>query len=357
MPLPRNDLVDALVNAFTLNSFDQMLDIKVQRNRERIIVATERISFDDIIKTVVIKADQDRWALDLIRGALSANPGNLELRKFVARYPEWDPTVNPAPAPGSYYHEVFMRGRRVFLKRDRFREALREIGAPGKSRVLAINGDRDTGKTYSREFLNFIRENDPTWAGRDQRIIFIDMDKCAFDPENLAEVIGCRLGLDKQAMPSDKGEQAPRRIPSLIEWLTDGIQRSAVERWWIILDGFRVQIHPNATHDLIRALIDATDRDWDRARLLLVNYEKFLDSGILVYILSEKIEPIERPDIENFFKRVYEKSGKSWDATTISQTVDEVLAQVEAQAKGREMATRLGILSAGLTNAANSLLT
>ena len=249
-----------------------------------------------------------------------------------------------------------MRGRRVFLKRDRFREALQEIGAQENSRVLAIDGDRGTGKTYSREFLNFIRENDPTWAGRDQRIIFIDMDDCAFDPERLAEVIGFRLGLDKKTMPSDTGEQAPRRVPALIEWLTDGIQRSAVELWWIILDGFRVQVHPKSTHDLIRALIDATDRDWDRARLLLINYEKFLDMDVLVHILSEKIQPIERRDIENFFKRVYDMSGKSWDASTISETVDEVLTQVEAQVKGSGSATRLSILSTGLTNAAKGLL-
>src|SRR5258708_1252553 len=112
-----------------------MLEIQLNRNRERLIAGTGGVSFEDLVTTVVIKADQGGWALDLIRGAIAAKPNNFKLKAFLARYPDWDPAANPTRVPGSCYQAEFMRGRRVFLKREGFRQALQETGVRGQSRV------------------------------------------------------------------------------------------------------------------------------------------------------------------------------------------------------------------------------
>jgi hypothetical protein len=249
-----------------------------------------------------------------------------------------------------------MRGRRVFFKRDEFRESLQRIGAPNESRVLAVDGDRFTGKTYSRDFLNFLRENEPAWKCRNQQIIYINMDECVFEPEDLARTIGAFFGLKAETMPPDKGEQAARRIPALLEWLTVGLHNSPVHVFWLVLDGFRVKVQPQATHDLIRATIDAVDRDLDKVRMILLNYIQHIDLDV-VYILKEKIEPInEDRDLPMFFRHVYTLSRKSFTEADIEETVEDVRKQVNDEVTKRGPEWRMKLLSVALTSAANKLL-
>jgi hypothetical protein len=182
------------------------------------------------------------------------------------------------------------------------------------------------------------------------------MDKCVFEAEDLARVIGERIGLDAATLPPDKGEQAPRRVPALIEWLGMKILKLPCPVWWIVLDGFRVQVHPGATHDLIRALIDAVDRDWQQTRLLLLNYEKFLGLDVVPYILVERIQPIERADIEGFFESVYTKSGRALGPNIIKNTVDDVFLQVQQEQTKNPEKSYFTLLSRGLSLAAKQLL-
>jgi hypothetical protein len=356
--LPRNELVEALDDAFSLQDFDTMLSEHLGKDRERIIAPATPMSKPAIIASVVIEADTNHWALDLIRAARKANPGNPKLQAFVAQYPEWDPDKQPVQV--NPFESVFMRGGRLFLKRKELRERLREIGVNDNSRVLAISGDRDTGKTYSHDFLHFILENYAGWAGTPQRVIYVDMDACVFEPEDLARVIGKMIGFDndfnERTMPPDKGEQAPRRIPALIEWLGTKMVNPRSPASWIVLDGFRVRIHPSATHDLIRAIIDAVDLGWKNTRLLLLNYEKHLDLDVIPYILMEDIQPIQRADIEEFFKSVYAKSGRVAGPETLKQTVDSVFLQVQQQQVKYPEKSYFTILSSGLTLAAKQLL-
>jgi hypothetical protein len=164
------------------------------------------------------------------------------------------------------------------------------------------------------------------------------------------------LGLDERTVPPNKGEQAARRIPDLIDWLNKGIEKKGIV-WWLVLDGFRVQVQPGATHDLIRALIDTTDTQWsDEVRLILLDYGEHLDLDTTLYILCERIAPIERKDVEEFFEHVYAKSRKTWKPEDIRQTVDDLYAQVEGEVTKRGPEARLQVLSTGLTRAAKNLL-
>lgn len=354
MIVPRRELIDALKSTFSVSELDNMLATRLNRNREWIIAGVANTTFEDIVTAVVLKAEQRGWVRDLVRGALEASPTSPRLRALIQNYPQLDPaTAQPALET---YRSMFLRGQRVFLKRDDFREALQIIGHQNQSRVIAIDGDRGFGKTYSKEFLYFLRDNEPTWLGTNQQIIYVYLDQAVFQPEDLARVIGRRFGLQDATLPPGKGEQAPRRIPDLIDWLTGGLQASAVDMFWLVLDGFRVQVQPDATHDLIRALIDATDRDWGRVRLLLLNYGKHLDLDTGVYILSETIKPIERTDVEDFFAHVYSESKKHWEPADIKQTVDNLFSQVEAEVANRGPDVRTQLLSVGMTRAAKNLL-
>ena len=354
MALSRKELVDALSDAFDAITFDRMLSDYLNIRREILVGATGLAGFDVIVSMVVEIADERRWVIDLIRAALAARPGSQKLNQFIAKYPAYDPAHQTAPQ--TYFLSVFMRSRRVFCKRDQFRQKLQRIGAPNESRVLAIDGDRKTGKTYSQDFLNYLLENEPGWAGK-QQIIYIDMDDCVFEPEDLVRIIGQRVGLDPATMPPDKGEQAPRRIPALMEWIIPGLKNSATDIWWLILDGFRVKVHPAATHDLIRAIVDATERDQKKVRMILLNYKEYLDLDIVTFILTEEIEPIdEDKDLPDFFRHVYTLSKRPFSNDDIDQTIKKVRQQVNDEVLKRGSDWRMKLLSIGLTKAANELL-
>jgi hypothetical protein len=354
MALAKAELIAALLDAFDLASFDNMLDVRVQKRREEIVVAG---SLTDIVTTVVIKAERDRWASALIRGALAAVPENPKLLQFVKKYDEWNPEIHGAGAAANHFQSIFMRGRRVFLKRPEFRRLLQLIGTSENSRVLAIDGDRCTGKTYSRDFLHFVGEAELVSKNAKHKISYVYLDDCAFEPESLALALGFKIGLKETTLPQDRGEQAARRIPALVEWLGQGIQsEDGTDLWWLVLDGFRIQVHPSATHDLIRALIDATDREWDRVRLILINYARFLDIDTSAYILCEETQPLERADVEEFFRHVYQLSNKQWDEASVQTAVTFIYSQVDSEMARRQEQCRMKILSAALTIAAKKLL-
>jgi len=353
MALPRNELVAALIGAFDAITFDRMLSDHLNIRRERLVAATGLAGLDAIVSKMVEIADEQRFVIELIRAALAANPGSPKLQEFIARNPAYDPSVQKLQ---TYSLSAFMKSGRVFCKRDDLRQNLRQIGALNQSRVLAIDGDRYTGKTYSREFLNFLRENEPSWSG-EQREIYVNMDDCVFEPEDLARIVGGRLGINSP-MPPETGEQAPRRIPALVEWLANGLDHSAARVWWLILDGFRIQVQPSATHDFIRALIDVVDRDQDKVRMILLNYKEFLDLDIGTFILREEIEPIdEKSDLQLFFRHVYTLSKRTFVEDDIETTIENVRKQVDEEVAKRGTELRMRILSRGLTIAAKNLLT
>src|SRR5689334_13048924 len=133
MPLPRKDLAAALAGTFDAITFDRMLSDYLNIRRERLVAATGNAGLDTIISTIVDIADEGRFVIDLIRAALTASPGSPQLRQFVVRNPDYDPGQQPDPQ--TYVLSMFMRGRRVFCKRDEFRRRLQQIGARNESRV------------------------------------------------------------------------------------------------------------------------------------------------------------------------------------------------------------------------------
>lgn len=359
MMLPRQPLVAALLDAFDTAGFDAMLSTQLNMSRQHIIAGTGGEGLDDLVAKVVAYYDVRYGAINLIRGALAANPMAAKLNEFITTYPEWDPAKHAAP--GDPLATLIIRGYRVFLKRVEFREILRNFGVPPNSRVLAIDGDRFTGKTYSQYFLHYMFETHPAWAASKNQAGCIDLDSYSnpLSPEELAYEIGKQLSLDPaNKPPPSKGEQDPRRIPDLIDWLRKQVKTGPFDVSWIVLDGFRTKVQPTATHDLIRALMNAVDgdSDWARARLLLINYKTFIDSDIADFISAETISPIDRPDVEEFFHAVYGLTKKNVQPEQVTQTVNDVWGQAEKEMERRGEGPFLKYLNSGLSRAARKLL-
>lgn len=84
---PRNGeqasrFVEALLDAFDLASFDQMLLFQCERERQEITTAS---GLRNIVLEVVQAANREGWVEQLRQGALAANPTNVKLNDVLAK--------------------------------------------------------------------------------------------------------------------------------------------------------------------------------------------------------------------------------------------------------------------------------
>lgn len=74
------ELINALISAFNLASFDRMLQLQCNREREEISTAN---GLRQIIFEVVGAAERENWMNELKQGALAANSSNQMLRELI----------------------------------------------------------------------------------------------------------------------------------------------------------------------------------------------------------------------------------------------------------------------------------
>jgi hypothetical protein len=350
------ELREALIASFSLAEFDTMLsDIGYDRERIATGIAAGK---DEIVQTVIGTAEREGWTHKLVAGAFDANPHHPLLKAFIEKYPVFDPTKAPPP-PVDHYRTMFLLGNRVFLHRKGLRDQVRNLGVDNNSRVMVVKGPRVSGKTYSRDFINYILERDPEQKKLKQKALYFYLDDYVAGPGDLAKRIGMRLGLKAEHMPPSSGEQDSRWVPELFDWIMAGVAADAAEVVWLILDGFRVQKLAPEANDLIARLVEEADASPGKLRVVLINYQ--LPELLEPYPLKEEIEPITREHIEAFIRHVYgkvqDKTGKTFTDVQVKDTVKNVLDQVDALIvnKPEEKERWLAHMSAALSKVAQKL--
>jgi hypothetical protein len=78
-------LRDALCEAFTLDSLDQMLRFRLNKDRAAIV---DKADLNTVVFNLIAVAQREGWLDDLVRAAAEENPGSPALRKFLATYAE-----------------------------------------------------------------------------------------------------------------------------------------------------------------------------------------------------------------------------------------------------------------------------
>lgn len=340
------ELAAALRDAFDTASFDRLL-VSIDQNREDYIATTA--SFPDIIRCVVQGAEAANWTTKLIEGALKKSANNPSLLRFLADHPE----RNPANSTRRNLHVCdtpFVNARKAFLARQQLRAHLKVMGNNGHSRVVVINGDRFSGKTYSRELITYVAEQ----KGR-ERAVYVDLDKGIYDADALAESIGRQMGLQLGTRPVSKGEQDARWVPELVAWIAAAASDGRYT-WWIILDGFRVQALPQPTIDMINNLAETVEVNAPQLRVALINYDK-LAPNVDYYVCKEFIEPVQKEDVRVFLAQACLHLGVTRQPEEISSAADEVWRQVEDQIRAdpKRAAQRLWLLNVASKNAADRL--
>jgi hypothetical protein len=337
-------LDEALRDAFDLDTLRRMLWYRLGFKLEEIVSSESNLR--TAVEKVIQTARQRGSIWKLVRAALEENPSNELLREFVATYPQYDKTTSWIP-PHDPYEAYLLRAQRFFINRVDFRVALRDLSKSDGERVLVINGERGSGKTYSREMINYLTE-----VLDDHKALYVDLDMFEYRPDDLAATIGRQMGRDVTTMPKQYDEQVSRWTHNLCDWIFEDFIKNERFTWWFVFDGFRQRLLQPETRDLIGELATRAEGPVRQCRLVLLNYTEMLPADIDCFIKRETIRSIGREDLIPFFNHLFSVKGRALTAAETEYIVDEVIAQVDEKiaAIPNGSQERLRLLSRAVSN-------
>lgn len=345
----RNDLASALHDSFTPLLFQQMLWIRLNRRLYDIILNAGNYRIE--VETVVDKANDDDWVPFLIQAAMDDQPQAPRLQAFLTKHPDLDPANGPQPV-ADYVMAHVLRGKRYFIDRKDLRLALKEMRSNDPRRVLVVNGERLSGKTYTRELISFLSEKTPK-----HRAVYIDLDKYVYEAPNLTETIGQQMGMDTNNIPKQDDEQKARWVQRLVGWIITRVVNPGDITYWFVFDGFREQTLLPETKDWIDELAVQAETNVPQCRVVLLNYKETLPLQISDYVSREEIKPIGRDELLDFFEQLNRDYKQKYGSDDLTGNVETILSQVEAailSKPGSEL-ERLRLLSKAVSETARLL--
>jgi hypothetical protein len=343
----RSALRIVLDHVFEAQEFKQFLWNELQKKLSA--YTSEKNNFPTQLMEVVEGLwKEGLYALLLER--LEVRRPNVEVRDFLAKYRR--DLVAPAAesrTPAHAYQSFVMAGGRVFLGRRDFRMRLQSFGGEGQMRVLAIQGETKTGKTYSKDFLRFLHS---FCKDKRPKIISLDVDTPVEKPADLITWIADEFGVAN--LPPKGPEQATRWIRTrVIPAIKQAVVADkGVSEWWLVLDGFRSDRYPEEIEMFISELQTALDYEMPEIRLLLINYRN-VDT---TYVPIDRTTGISLDDIMEFFRFANQQEGSPHSEKKLQEEARRAMQEAADENSGPEKKDEyLGQLSRKVTVAARRL--
>jgi hypothetical protein len=317
-----NFLAAALGQDFNLPRLEQMLQTQANRRLETIINPTG-LSQTQIIDYVLKTAEAERWTWDLVRAARDANPNGPNIQAFIARYPFYNPAT-PPPAPDPYLTTPYLLSRQILIDRQNLRNALQELESDLGPRVLVVNGERASGKTYSSELIYYLAHN----ANPKHTVIPVDLDTDVQEPDALVQFIADRMGRDSSTIPGPEQEQKMRLALRLANWLTNQIINTGPSSYWFVFDGFRERTVLTETKALIEELAIRAHTTLRQCRVVLINYTEVLPARVRNAAGREQISQIGEQELVEFLKWFNRSNPPKYTEAELKEKVDIILTEV-----------------------------
>lgn len=318
LPDQYRKLKDALQTAFDLFTLNQMLLFEVSK-----VLEAEAGGKDlgEILFNLIKKAQMNNWLAELIAGAAKANP-TADLLKIAA---DLQPAISAQNV--NHFNVCFVDVDLALVNRVVLRKSLEQLAGaalPG-ARILVVNGPPQSGKTYSKELIGYLRR-----ALESFRLVWIDLLTFSGEvkPADVARAIVDQMGLDQNTLPPLDQEQDSRWVQTFCNRLTGQLGNKS-DSWWVVMDGFtHVTLSP-PVDDLVKELSSRARLTLPGLRMVLLSYPDSLPSDVEKVALRENIFPIEERDLINFFHQVYTERNKTPSAKDIAERIGEVWRAVD----------------------------
>lgn len=298
------ELVDAFADSYS-NEAD--LDELVRLTRAHSLAhAALGNSLRQIIVRLLVVADEQGWMLTLLNGAVVHRPASALLRQARDR---WVARSRPLGMAADPYKALLLPGRRVMLDREKLRGYLAGLhgnqGVQG-ARVLVVDGEAESGKSYSLQYIGYLAEVQKTFS-----FTALDMERVPRNDQNKVSPAGLVQAITQALLPDEPPYAPPADgnyttwIDQYCAWLAKHLTRQlpANAQRWLVIDSFRKVTIDQAAHDLIVMLAMRTYLELPMLRLVLLNYgdAELLKARVVGGVDSEAIEPITTKHLRTFF--------------------------------------------------------
>ena len=167
---------------------------------------------------------------------------------------------------------------------------------------MLVDGKKGTGKTYIKEYLNFLSKQLPSL-----KYCYINLaDEYLPDYKacELIRSVASSFGAETSSLPLQEAQEA-RWVRLLIEWLTmEAVKKN--ETWWIVIDGLSEIDIRSDMQALINRIVKVIHQKDPRLRLVLLGCggPERLPLDALESVEPIRIDPVSKLDLVEFFRIV-----------------------------------------------------
>ena len=268
---------------------------------------------EDVWPDLLEKAAEKNKLRRLVELIATDNAGYEIFQRLTA--PASDPVLLQ-PWQGS----LFGGRRRPFIDRAELRRYLPVLIEPGGARVLAVNGPRYSGRSYSWHLIAHVSEACGEYEA--YRIDLNDWAGTQVTPTDLMGVIASKLGWPVPEVDPTAQEDTQARM--LLSWFT---RKMKAERGtsWLVFDSLDADRATDAALRLVEGIAIAADRhEAGDLRVILLAYGRSLPGDIDPYILREPLSPVGVPELRNFFESV----AIEMDLRVKADALDDLVARL-----------------------------
>jgi hypothetical protein len=209
----------------------------------------------------------------------------------------------------------------------------------GYARVLIVNGEKGTGKTFTYNYLQYVNVVFTIDVFKTLYIDFKVLEGGRLGPKEFAQTILQMAGIRNVALPVLDVQQPARWNMELAKSIAQTLSIAGANTitpsgkgilWFLVLDNFNDEDVPHETLELIQLLsnvatgeLTASDYE-DRLRIVLLSFDNSINN-FKTRVVQDKISMITKKDLETYFKRYCEFKEISPDQPVLDMLVDKVL--------------------------------
>ncbi|MFJ3670235.1 effector-associated domain EAD1-containing protein [Streptomyces sp. NPDC090106] len=214
--------------------------------------------------------------------------------------------------------------QRAFFDRLAFRSVLHHMLEGTGGRVLAVQGERRSGRTHSWYLIAHVLDSHRVNRRRIQMGDFCSPVEVADIGDTLRELFGWNLTLDRNTSEDSQS----RSLVNQIKHLLNEEHRSGQEltgHWLVIDDSQSVRFTEPALRALIRLVTAVVEEEMgDRLRIVLLAYDGWLPSDLQPYVAHERFAPLTGKDLHDYVRAVAKEAGQPVDSEQADQLVQEL---------------------------------
>jgi hypothetical protein len=249
-----------------------------------------------------------------VEAVADANPAVVVFQQLIAPV--------PAPSPVQPWSGCLFGGRRrPFIDRAEFRRHLPELLEPDGPRVLAVNGPRDSGRSYSWHLIAHVSQASGQYEA--YRVDLGDWAGTQVTPADLMREIASQLGWPAPTV--DPMAQDDTLVRTMLSWFKN-MMRVKHETCWLVIDSLDAERATEPALRLVDGIACAAERhEAGNLRVVLLAYARPLPGDIDPFILRDQFGPIGVAEIREFFMSVAIETGQPAEAAALDTLIDALL--------------------------------